>query len=135
MSKKNRIKAIIITLILAVFVFLAGFTNEDNKMLTVKYQVYLDGNAIGIISDTKELYALINKEQSQIKDEYNVDQVYPPKGFEIESYLTYNDSLSSVGDIYNQIKNSKSFTVKGYTATISNQATENEDAKVKFKVK
>ena len=134
MSKKNRVKATIITLILAVFVFLVGFTNDENKMLNVKYQVYLDGNAIGIISDTKELYALINKEQSEIKDEYNVDQVYPPKGFEIETYLTYNDSLSSVGDIYNQIKNSKSFTVKGYTATISEQPNENEDAKVKFRV-
>ena len=134
MSKKNRIKAIIITLILAVFVFLVGFTNEDNKLLTVKYQVYLDGNAIGIISDTKELYALINKEQSQIKDEYNVDQVYPPKGFEIEKYLTYNNNITSVSDIYNQIKNSKSFTVKGYTATISAQENENEDPKVKFKV-
>ena len=134
MSKKNKTKAIIITLILAVFVFLVGFTNEDNKMLNVKYQVYLDGNAIGIISDTKELYALINKEQSEIKNEYNVDQVYPPKGFEIESYLTYNDSLSSVGDIYNKIKNSKSFTVKGYTATISEQPNDNEEAKVKFRV-
>ena len=134
MSKKNRVKAIIITIILAIFVFLVGFTNEDNKILNVKYQVYLDGNAIGIISDTKELYSLINKEQSQIKDEYNVDQVYPPKGFEIESYLTYNNSITSVGDIYNKIKNSKSFTVKGYTATISEQNGEVDDAKVKFRV-
>ena len=134
MSKKNKVKAIIITLVLAVFVFLVGFTKEDNKMLTVKYQVYLDGNAIGVISDTKELYALINKEQSEIKDEYNVDQVYPPKGFEIESYLTHDNTISSVNDIYNQIKESKSFTVKGYTATISTSANENEDAKVKFKV-
>ena len=63
-------------------------------------------------SVSQNLNALINKEQSQIKDDYNVDQVYPPKGFEIESYLTYNNSISSVGDIYNQIKNSKSFTVK-----------------------
>ena len=96
MSKKDKTKAIIITLILAVFVFLVGFTNEDNKMLNVKYQVYLDGNAIGIISDTKELYALINKEQSEIKNEFNVDQVYPPKGFEIEEYLTHDDDTITV---------------------------------------
>ena len=32
-----------------------------------------------------ELYALINEEQSSIKEEYNVNQVYPPKGFSILS--------------------------------------------------
>ena len=121
--KKNKSVAIIITLILAIFVFLAGFTNKKYEQLPLKYRIYLDGKSIGIINDNSELYALINKEQSHIRDEFNVEQVYPPKGFEIEKYVTYNDEVRSVEDVYNEIKNSKNFTVKGYTATISSKAT------------
>jgi len=128
MTKKNKATAIIITLVLAIFVFLGGFSNDKKEILMTKYQVYLDGKAIGIINDSKELYSLINKEQSQIKDEYNVDQVYPPKGFEIESYISYNNNSSSVEDIYDHIKNNKSFTIKGYTVNII------EDSKVKYRV-
>ena len=68
------------------------------------YQVYLNGEKIGMIDSQDELYALINEEQSSIKDEYNVDQVYPPKGFSITKLNTYNSSVSSVTDIYDKIK-------------------------------
>ena len=133
-NNKKKGVTIIISLILTIFVFLVGFANKYDEILSVKYKIYLDGKSIGSINSKDELYKLINEEQSIIKDEYNVDQVYPPKGFEIEKYISYNDSTRSVNEIYDDIKNSKSFTVKGYTATISSQATEEEDAKVLFRV-
>ena len=133
-TKKNNTVAIIITLIMAIFVFLVGFTNKKFEQLPLKYQIYLDGKSIGVINDSKELYELINKEQSAIKDQYNVDQVYPPKGFEIEKYVSYDDKTNSVNEIYDQIKNSKDFTVKGYTITIATPATETEDAKVSARI-
>lgn len=133
-TKKTNTVAIIITLILAIFVFLVGFTNKKFEQLPLKYQIYLDGKSIGVINDSNELYALINKEQSAIKDQYNVDQVYPPKGFEIEKYISYDEKVNSVDEIYDQIKNSKDFTIKGYTITISTPPTDNEDAKVSARI-
>ena len=133
-TKKTNTVAIIITLILAIFVFLVGFTNKKFESLPLKYQIYLDGKSIGVINDSKELYALINKEQSAIKDQYNVDQVYPPKGFEIEKYVSYDNNVNTVDEIYDQIKNSKDFTIKGYTITIATPATDSEDAKVSARI-
>ncbi len=132
--KRKKITAFIITLISAIFVFLVGFANKNDELLNTRYKVYLDGNVIGMISDTSDLYKLINEEQSSIKNEYNVDQVYPPKGFEIEKYLSYNKDITSASDIYDKIKNSKSFTVKGYVITVSSKSTENEEGKVIFRV-
>lgn len=135
MNKRNKLITAILTLIFAVVLFLVGFTNKIYKdSASLKYQVYLDGETIGLISDTKELYSLINQEQSELKDKYKVDQVYPPKGFEIEKYLSYDNNLTSVNDVYNKIKDSKSFTVKGYIITISSPATETEEAKILYRI-
>ena len=134
MNAKKRVKAICFTIILGIVIFVLGYSNTKNIMIPVKYQVYLDGKSIGLVNNRDELYNLINEEQSNIKDEYNVDQVYPPKGFEIEKYLSYDNNTSTTSDIYDQIKNSKSFTIKGYTATVSSKPTETEDAKVQFRV-
>ena len=87
MNKKG--VAFAITLIIGILIFLTGFITKDNNNANIKYQVYLDGEKIGLINDTKELYAMINSEQATIKDTYNVDQVYPPKGFEKEKQLKY----------------------------------------------
>ena len=83
--------------------FLNYIEKLKNYQLQLKYQVYLDGKSIGLVNNRDELYNLINEEQSNIKDQYNVDQVYPPKGFEIESYLSYNNNISSTSDIYDKI--------------------------------
>ncbi len=93
-------------------------TQETFDMPTSIYQVYLDGEKIGIVDSKDELYNLINKEQKNIKKEYNVDQVYPPKGFKIVRKNTYDKKLSSVEEVYNSIKEKKQFTIKGYVITI-----------------
>ena len=112
--------------LLSIILLILGFsTNENYDMATSKYQVYLDGNKIGLISSKNELYDLINQRQAEIKKEYNVDQVYPPKGFQIIKKNTYENEVSTVEDIYDIIQEDKTFTLKGYTITIT---SEDEDA-------
>ncbi|MBR1417117.1 MAG: M23 family metallopeptidase [Bacilli bacterium] len=134
MNKKNRVIAIALTFLLAIFVFVLGLNKPKEELFNVKYQVYLDGKSIGLINNSNELYNLINQEQSNIKDEYNVDQVYPPKGFAIEKYVSYDNNEIAVNDVYNRIKNVKSFTIKGYTATVASKPTEENEAKVLFRI-
>ena len=62
--RKNRIIAGVITIFIGVIVFFIGFLdNSSNKDIKEVYQIYLDGEKIGVISDDKKLYALINEEQ------------------------------------------------------------------------
>lgn len=133
-NEGNKSLAIIITLIMGILIFLVGFISNDYDNANTKYQVYLDGEKIGLINDTKELYAMINEEQANIKNEYNVDQVYPPKGFEVEKYITYDTETTQVSNIYNKIKDKKSFTIKGYTITISSNPTDEKDGEVLFRI-
>ena len=49
---------------------------------------------MGLIADDQELYNLIDKGQQHIKDKYDVDNVYPPIGFEIVKYTTYEDNIT-----------------------------------------
>lgn len=118
MTKKGIVLCSLITILSGVFLFFSFMLEEKNTEADSIYQVYLDGEKIGLISSKEELYSLINKEQIEIKDEYKVDQVYPPKGFQIVKKNTYEDDLSTVEDIYNSIKDEKEFTIKGYTVTI-----------------
>lgn len=85
------------------------------------YQVYIDGQKIGLIESKDELYNLINEEQGEIKKKYNVDQVYPPKGFQIIKTNTYSSELSTPEIVYNEIKDEKTFTIKGYAITIKSE--------------
>ena len=107
-----------------------GTKNLDKPQML--YQVYLDGKKIGLIQSKQDLLDLIDKEESSIKDTFNVDKVYPPNGLDIEQVYTYNNKLSNTSDIYNTIKDKEPFTIKGYTITInySNKYTSNinEDA-------
>ena len=133
-NNSNKSIAIIITLIIGVLIFITGFITKENDTAKLKYQIYLDGEKIGLINDTKELYAMINNEQASIKDTYEVDQVYPPKGFEIEKYISYDEETTNVSNIYNKIKDKKSFTIKGYTITVSSQPTKEKDGEVLFRI-
>jgi len=132
MSKKTRILCILTTLIFGVTMFIVTSyeTSYADKIEEV-YQVSLYGEKLGLISSQDELYALINEEQSSIKEEYGVDQVYPPKGFTITKYNTYDTSLSTASDIYSKIKEEKNFTVKGYTITVSDN---DDEGTVLFKI-
>lgn len=113
MSKKiSFLTCTIISIIAIALLSLDFYTNKNYERATSKYQVYLDGNKIGLISSKNELYDLINQKQSEIKKEYNVNQVYPPKGFQIIRQNTYEQNETTVEDIYDIIQEDKAFTLK-----------------------
>lgn len=118
----NKTKSIIfcsLFAILSIVILTICFFSEETYSSPIStYQVYLDGNKIGLINSKTELYDLINQEQTEIKDEYHVDQVYPPKGFKIVKKNTYDKNTTTVENVYDSIKDEKTFTIKGYTITI-----------------
>lgn len=125
---KNIILSTIFTIalgaLLAINYYFESNIKDSIEIPNKIYQVYLDGEKIGIIKSKNELYNLINEEQSEIKNEYKVNQVYPPKGFQIISKNTYDEELSTVKEVYDYIKDEKQFTIKGYTITIKSDDEE-----------
>jgi len=126
--QKNKIIVGILSVILIIFLVITGFHSQNNVPKNV-YQVYLNGKKIGLVDDKEELLDLINEEQQDIKDTYHVNQVYPPNGFDIEEYLTYNEDVVSANNIYQKIKEQSDFTVEGYIVTITSPKNENEEEK------
>ena len=120
MSKKGIILTILVTALIVVLMVISYKSRDTFDKPNSIYQVYLDGEKIGLIDSKEELYDLINQEQIEIKSEYGIDQVYPPKGFEIIKENTYNNNLSTSREIYDAIKDEKQFTIKGYVITIKN---------------
>ena len=118
----SNIKSIIfgtIILLLVAFIMSVDFLSiEEDTYPNINYRVYLDGEKIGLIDSKEKLYNIINKEQTDIKKKYGVDNVYPPKGFEIVKVYTYDDKISSTEKVYESIKASKEFTIKGYNIII-----------------
>ena len=80
-------KGKLITAIIAVSILIIYLLNNNYSYAytdaTDAFQVYLDGKVIGLIKNKDELYSLINNEQQNIKDEYDVSYVYPPAGLDI----------------------------------------------------
>ena len=91
------------------------------------YRVYLSGNSIGLIESKSKLEKYINKEQKEIKEKYDVDKVYVPKGLEVTPEITYNEKISKVEDIYDQIKEQEDFTIQGYIVTIYKEEEAQEE--------
>lgn len=130
MNKKNIISCSIFTILIATLLTICFFYEHQdnllndveettiNKTAKYNYQVYLDGEKIGLIDSKDQLYSLINQEQIDIKKKYDVDQVYPPKGFQIIKTNTYENELTTVENVYDTIKEEKQFTVKGYMIII-----------------
>lgn len=123
-----KLKEILITIVITLIVCcLFGINFYANKFILNAeniYQVYLHGSVIGYISDKNELYSLINKKQEETKKKYKVDTVYPPNDFQIMNTNSYDVELSTAVDVYNQISNIESFTIKGYIVNIKNENNE-----------
>lgn len=127
MNKKQTIITIFICLI---FIILIGINQKNNvnyHFSSSLYQVYLEGKTIGYIKDDNELYDLINQEQQSIKEEYQVESVYPPSSFNIVKINTFDNELTSVNDIYEKIEKEDNFTIKGYIITIKSTDEDKKD--------
>lgn len=106
MSKKTQILCVLTTMIFGVALFIAtSYKTSYADEVEGVYQVYLNGEKLGMINSQDELYSLINDEQSNLKEEYNVNQVYPPKGFSITKLNTYNSDVTSVNESMIRLKN------------------------------
>ena len=126
---KDKLVVGIVFILCSLAIFSMGFTGK-NKVPQNVYQVYLNGEKIGLVKNKDELLNLINDEQQDIKDTYNVTQVYPPNGFDIEEYITYDEKITSASEIYEKIKEKSDFTIEGYVVTITRPKSEAEEEKV-----
>ena len=120
MGLKEKLMGILVTIFLSVFALIPLFeTKIDANALPQKlYQVYLDGKSIGIIKSKDALEKYINDEQNELKEKYNVNTVYLPQDLYIEEYVGYTDDIVSEKKIYEEIKDEKPFTIRGYVITI-----------------
>ena len=112
------------------FLSIFSFGFKDNIIDNV-YQVYLDGENLGMIESKKELDDYINKMQNKIKKKYNVKNVYAPNGLIVKSYKTFTPNISSVEDIYKKIEYKKPFTIDGYEIQIKSEDTIENDNDIK----
>ena len=118
MSVKNILTTTIITVFIASLMFMVGFAEETTLEPQEVYQVYLDGEKIGLIYNKEKLYELIDDAGQDIKEKYEIDAVYPPNGLEITKYITYDEKISSENEVYETIKNKKPFTISAYKIVV-----------------
>lgn len=115
---------VIISLIISSFIIVGyNYINTDNKKDITKeyYNVYLDGKLLGSIKSKTSLENYINKEQKNLKKQYDVDKVYVPNGIDIQKGISHNPKIVSEKTIYNKIKTKKGFNIKGYIVTINSK--------------
>ncbi len=117
MNKKN-ITITIISLAIILLLIIVNSTSKLTLNINKFYQVYLNGEKIGLITNKDELYTLIDNNQSSIKKEYSVNTVYPPTDLKIVPTNSYVGVADPVEEIYNLIENKDDFTIKGYKVTI-----------------
>ena len=140
MDKKTMLWTIIALILTALIVYLGsnpttvpakilGFdqTGANPRQL---YRVYLGGESIGFIESKEELEDFIDEKQQELKEKYNVNKVYIPNDLDIVQEITYKEDISTIEEIYNEIKErkgSESFTIDGYEITINGIEKETED--------
>ena len=116
---KGKILGVFITIIFSLLLFFAGMDTRVAGTPAEVYQVYLNGEKLALISSKDDLLNLIDTEQSEIKEKYQVDKVYPPSGLDIKKVYTYEDEIIDSSIVYDKIKDIEPFTIEGYTATIT----------------
>lgn len=126
MNVKSNILGFFLSIIIGIFVFFVGINAQGEGTPSEVYRVYLNGETVGYINSDKELLDLIDQKQKQIKEKYNVDKVYPPRGLEIKATYTYNDVAISSEEIYEIIQDKEPFTINGYTVVIDYPNSEDE---------
>lgn len=127
---KSKIISFLIVAIISTGLFLFAYSKKEYTVANEIYQVYLNGNKIGLITDKDDLYDLINDKQQEIKEKYGVDKVYPPNGFDIVKSYTYGDIISDVDEIYSKIETADDFTIKGYQVTIHYNEKDEDTGKI-----
>lgn len=115
--KKLGIGLLIIAASIAIVVF--GLTFKKQVQPNTVYRVFLKNELIGTVESKKELEDYIDKQGSYIKSKYNTDKVYAPKGLEVKKVITYDNKVDSLSYIYEKLKRTDSFTIDGYSFSIT----------------
>ena len=106
MSKQLKAIPFIVSGVLLLSVlFVTGFTSKSKDGIQNVFQVYLDGVEVGIVNSKQELEDYIDKQQSILKNKFNVDTVYAPKGLDIRPYRTFSNKVQKVEEVYEKINN------------------------------
>lgn len=108
-------------ILISITLVLYGYTENRNKVPNEVYKVYLDGEEIGVIASKTNFENLINANQENLKNRYEVNTIYAPKGVEIKKVITYLDKIDTEAEVYNKISEQKPFTVKGTIVTITDE--------------
>ena len=121
MSLREKLFAITLTIIFSLFAMIPIFEEriEAKESPERLYRVYLEGKTIGIIKSREAFESYINQEQKDLKEKYEIDNVYLPQGLNIEEYVGYSKNIISETKLYESIKDEKPFTIKGYVVTIN----------------
>ena len=123
--KDKVITTIICFIILIVYFIVSKYSVMVNKIDKV-FNVYLNGEVIGVINNKEELYNLIDQKQQGIKNKYLVNTVYPPNSLTVLEDYSYDAKIDSVENIYSKSENSDDFTVFGYEVKVTSNNTENK---------
>ena len=125
-NKKNKmsINLILVIVISIASVFLLGFKLTKNKKPNEMYAIYLEGKKIGTVKSKDDFNEYINIQEEKLKQKYNVDEIYTPKGVEIKKIVTYSNKTNTNEEIYRLLVSSENFTLKGVVVEITKEATE-----------
>lgn len=117
---KKIIKYFTIFMISIIIIYLQ-FNYKTSAKPNMYYQVYLNGETIGVINSKEQLEKYIDKKNEQYKEKFKTKNVYAPNSLEIKKIETYNSKIDSVEDVYEKIAKKEPFTIKGYQFTIKKE--------------
>lgn len=115
---KGKILGLFLTILVSALLFFCNIGKEYASNPMEVYQVYLNGDKIGLIKSKDKFLDMIDTEQEALRNQYGVDKVYPPDGLDIKKIYTYNDDILKEEDVYNSIKDKEPFMIEGYIAKI-----------------
>lgn len=135
-NKKNKmsVSLILVIIISIASVFLLGFKLAKNKTPNEMYAIYLEGKKIGTVKSKDDFNKYINNQEEKLKQKYNVDEIYTPKGVEIKKIVTYSNKTNTNEEIYQLLVSSENFTLKGVVVEITKEATEEEQKPEKITI-
>lgn len=126
MKQKITFSIIFIVILSISSIFLLGSKLTVNKNPIEVYAVYVDGTKIGVVKSQDEFNNYINVQEEKIKEKYNVDTIYTPKGVEIKKIITYDKKYNSNEEIYKKLVDKQNFTIKGIIINIEKESDEEE---------
>jgi len=123
-NKKGWTFSLVLVVLLSISsLFLLGFKMTQNKTPYEMYAIYLDGKQIGVVESKEEFNKYISLQEEKLKEKYQVNEIYTPKGVEIKKIVTYDKKINTNEEIYKKLTSSENFTIKGITLEIKKEET------------